>query len=405
ESTGAMPGAVANVDTNLATSSPVCTNSFNGDSDASDAFFEFLRNVTSAMNTIDNQTYSACYTNDGASDAETGAKMNGILIYTYQWTGQSDLVMTQTNISFSYAASQTETGEVKENVNVTINATVYNNGSAIANIVKVSFYDGSPGSGNNIANTTIASIAAGASQNATVYWNSLAGTHNISVKVDPDNNITESDETNNNASKFINVSAWQKYYGNVSGNLKLKDQPGNSFKNWTWGSLSGNIFITNVTSLNFSKLQALGRNKSGGIAQNNFSRADVLLNLTPGSSNATGFINNNITQLFSTDGTNPRNTTSFTIYGNIINNVAIVNSTNVTNHTSVENATFITGILWDTTKDDGDGEYGDDSEDFVFISNINVGKTGTVPTSHDYDIAIPSNLKGSGMVYFYAELK
>ncbi len=318
--------------------------------------------------------------------------------------GLPDLAMTQANISFSYASSQVETGDVKENANVNINASVYNNGSGDVSNVKVSFYDGFPGSSNNIANTTIAGIAFGSSQNATIYWNSLAGTHNISVKVDPDNTITESDETNNNASKFINVSAWQKYYGNVSGNLSLKDQPGNFFSNWTWGSLSGNIFITNVSSLNFSNLQALGRNKSGGISQNNFSRADVLLNLTPGSNNATGFTNNNVTQIFSTDGTNPRNTTSFIIYGNTINNVAIVNSTNVIKFASVENTTFLTGVLWDTTWD-SNGNYGDEGEKLVFVTKINVGNTGLLTTPHDYEIAIPSSLKGAGVVYFFVELK
>jgi len=223
--------------------------------------------------------------------------------------------------------------------------------------------------------------------------------------VDPDNTISETNETNNNASKLINVSAWQKYYGNVSGNLSLRDQPGNYFSNWGWAGSEGNVFITNVSSLNFSSLSALGRNKDGTPAQSNFSRADQLLSLTPGNKNATGFANNNITQLFSTDGTSPRNTTSFTVYGRTITNVSIVNSTNVTNFTSVENATFVTGVFWDTTKDDSDGEYGDDGEDLVFITKINVGKTGLVATAHDYEIAVPSSLKGAGVVYFYVELK
>ncbi|MFZ3168477.1 MAG: hypothetical protein WA130_12755 [Candidatus Methanoperedens sp.] len=94
-----------------------------------------------------------------------------------------------------------------------------------------------------------------------------------------------------------------------------------------------------------NNLQALGRKKNGEIAQGNFQRADELLNMTPGSNNATGFINNNITQLFGLNGTAPRNVTSFTVYGRTIDQVAIVNSTNTINYTSVENSTFITGIL------------------------------------------------------------
>ncbi len=55
---------------------------------------------------------------------------------------------------------------------------------------------------------------------AVAYWDpSLIGTHNISVWVDWTNVTWErstTNESNNNNSKFINVSAWQKYWGNVS---------------------------------------------------------------------------------------------------------------------------------------------------------------------------------------------
>jgi hypothetical protein len=79
-STDAMSSAVVNVDADLSS----CANAFDGDSDAANAFFEFYKNVASEMNIYNGRTYSACYTNDGASTANDGAKMNGILIYTYQ---------------------------------------------------------------------------------------------------------------------------------------------------------------------------------------------------------------------------------------------------------------------------------------------------------------------------------
>jgi hypothetical protein len=65
----------------------------------------------------------------------------------------------------------------------------------------------------------------------TGYWNpSLVGTHNISVWADPDDSIYESqvNTTNNNASALINVSAWQKYYGNASGSIALTDRASES---------------------------------------------------------------------------------------------------------------------------------------------------------------------------------
>ena len=318
-----------------------------------------------------------------------------------------DLVLTQDNMSFSYVLSEVENGEVKENVNVTINATVYNSGLGDTSNINVSFYDGPPEPGNNIANATITNISAGSSRNATIYWNSIIGTHNISIKVDPENTLVETDDSNNNASKIINVSAWQKYYGNISGNITLAGQTGNSFINWSWDTNQGNVFISNIPSFDYNNLQALGRKKNGGIAQNNFQRADELLNMTPGSNNATGFINNNITQLFSLNGngTAPRNVTSFRVYGRTIDNVAIVNSTNTTNYISAENSTFITGILWDTTKDNGDGDYGDDGEELVFITGINVGTTVIGNSSHNYETGIPSTIRNEGNVYFFVELR
>ena len=316
-----------------------------------------------------------------------------------------DLVITQDNISFSYIPSEIENGEVKENVNVTINATVHNSGLGDASNINVSFYDGPPGPGNNIANATIINISAGESQNATIYWNSIIGTHNISIQIDPENTLVETDDSNNNASKNINVSAWQKYYGNVSGNINLGDQSGKSFINWIWDTDQGNVLVSNIPSINFSNLQALGRKKNGEISQNNFQKADEILNMTSGNNNATGFLNNNITSLFSPDGTSPRNVTSFTVYRKTIEHVAIINSTNNSNYNSVETYTFITGILWDTTKDNGDDEYGDDGEELVFITRINVGTTGIGNTPHNYETAIPSKLKNEGNVYFFVELK
>ncbi len=341
------------------------------------------------------------YINAIVNNSDSTFNMNWII----NVINKPDLIMALENISFTYVPSEVENGEVKENVNVTINATVYNSGLGDATNINVSFYDGSPGPGNNIENITITNISAGGSQNATINWTSIIGTHDIYIEVDLENSIVEIDDGNNNASKTINVSGWQKYYGNVTGNLVLGDNAGNSFRNWSGEIPRGNVFISNIPSLNFYNLQALGRKKNGEIAQNNFSRADELLNMTPGSNNATGFLNNNITDLFSLNGTSPRNYSSFTVYGRKIDNVALVNSTNTTNFTSVETSPFITGILWDTTKDTGDGDFGDDGEELVFITKINVNQTGLVNSSHNYESVIPSIIRNEGNVYFFVELK
>ena len=347
------------------------------------------------------QTSGLHYINSNVSNSDSMFIMEWIINVLYK----PDLVMNLENISFTYVPSDVENGEVKENVNVTINATVYNNGLGDASNINVSFYDGSAGPDNNIANITIINISAGASQNASINWTSIIGTHDISIEVDPENSIVETDDGNNIASKTINVSGWQKYYGNVTGNLILGDNAGNSFSNWSGEIPRGNVFISNIPSLDFNNLEALGRKKNGEIALDNFSKADELLNMTPGSNNATGFLNNNITALFSLNGTSPRNYTNFTVYGRKINYVALVNSTDTTNFNSVETSPFITGILWDTTKDTGDGIYGDDGEELVFITRINFNQTGLGNSSHNYETAIPSIIRSEGNVYFFVELK
>ncbi len=188
----------------------------------------------------------------------------------------------------------------------------------------------------------------------------------------------------------------------------LAGSAGNNMSTWNWpaGSI-GNLYIVNHSAtINWTALQAPGYNKTGGATTNDFLDADINLGMNAGSNNATGFTNNNITELFSTggNGASARNMTSFTVYGKLISNVPIINSTDMTNHTDVENAIVMTGILWDTSDDNRNGgttgEYDTtDKEDLVFIANIR--------NEHDYKIAIPCapNAAIGGELDFYVELR
>ncbi len=80
---------------------------------------------------------------------------------------------------------------------------------------------------------------------------------------------------------------------------------------------------------------------------------------------------------------NPKNTESFTIFGNTIDNVPIVNSTNT--------SSFITGILWDSSDDSSNGQF-DSSEDIVFITRVNQSSQGKYGI-YDYEISVPANLR------------
>jgi len=111
------------------------------------------------------------------------------------WGNSPDLNLKSSDISFS-----------KENIisgeTVTIYAEIHNIGLINATNAKINFYDGKE----LIGSYTI-DILVGETNTASVEWNipiSL-GTHTIYVKIDEENNISEENETNNNASVEINI--------------------------------------------------------------------------------------------------------------------------------------------------------------------------------------------------------
>jgi len=325
------------------------------------------------------------YTNATGSLIFKGYNINGSLWDGVCEAGLPDLIPI--NISFS-------DNNPDENENITIYATILNNGTVAADNITVQFYDGNCSNGSQInGNVTIPQL--NASQNTTINVSWIAtpiGPHNIYVCVDPANKINESNETNNNLNKTLNVKAWQLYYGEVTGNITLEDNAG--FREYAWNATdNGTIYITDIDdAFHFSALQALGRNTTGGKSTNDFADADANLNMT-------GF-NDSIQALFAVNASAPKQTTTFTIINRQVQNVPYINSTNTSN--------FITGILWDTTNDIN-GEYGiGENESLVFVANINrdaIGKYGT----YDYEIYIPRNLAkqapATDKIQFYAELR
>ncbi|MEA3283115.1 MAG: DUF2341 domain-containing protein [Euryarchaeota archaeon] len=329
------------------------------------------------------------------------------------------------------AISETGSGcHVKENRNIAINVTIANYADEnVTSNFDVSFFDSAGVSGNwsrcfwnstyNVSTDgELGSITTGDPHNTTYitgYWNpSLVGTHNISVWADPANSASESaaNTTNNNASAVINVSAWQKYYGNVSGSIVLSDSASDSLYDWTWSNESdvGYAYIVkNGASINWSALHALGCDSNNALnaSGHDFHDADTNLGMVVGSNNSTGFVDNNITELFG--GGSPSTASfraPFTVYGNLISNVPIINSTIMVNHTSVESANFVTGILWDATSDTN-GYYDATNETLVFVTKIRVAATGLGGAAHNYEFAAPCTLNPvvGGDMDIYMELK
>lgn len=383
-------------------------------------------NVTKTVNsTVGSTIRWRVYAND------TSGNMNASGVFSFI-TANTKPDFQITNITFIYIGdtsdvSETGTGDlVRENANVTVNATVHNyGGDYTENPVYVGFYDGESGQvGRQFANVTLRNATGGTHilQNtdsySVGYWNpSLAGTHNISVWADWTNVTWENsaaNETNNNNSKFVNVTAWQKYWGNVSGNVALASSSGDKMYQWAWSNATdiGYIYFANSgIPVNWTSLHGVGSDRDNDLntSGNDFYEADTALNLKSGIKNATGFLNNNITQLFCSGGSNnATNTTYFIVRGTNITNVPIVNSTNMTDHRNVVNANFITGLLWD--QDSGSGvDYYDGSQNLIFAGKVRPHTSGLpgVTQVHNYEVAIPSALNATigGNIEFYVELK
>jgi len=281
-----------------------------------------------------------------------------------------------------------------ENENITINSTILNNGSGTANNFIVQFFDGLCGSGTQInGNITISQLKGG--ENTTVNITYVAfpvGPHNISVCVDVTNTVAEGNETNNNLTQLLNVKAYNNYYGELSGNVTLDNNLNQT--EYDWAAVDGGnvYFIDADASVDFQSLQALGRNITGQAANTDFSEADTNLNMS-------GF-NDSIQVLWAINASLPKQTTNFTVFGDIIENVPIINSTNSSN--------FITGILWDTSDDSG-GEYDTtDREDLVFIARINRDQAGGFGNA-DYEAHVPVLLRDvnstTSNIQFFVELR
>ncbi|MDA3840399.1 MAG: fibronectin type III domain-containing protein [Patescibacteria group bacterium] len=85
DSGGTVTGANASLDANISTTTPTCTNTYLTGVDSANAFSRFYKDVSSALLAVNSTQYTACYSNNGVGSGTGGAKMNGILSYTYQY--------------------------------------------------------------------------------------------------------------------------------------------------------------------------------------------------------------------------------------------------------------------------------------------------------------------------------
>lgn len=209
-------------------------------------------------------------------------------------------------------------------------------------------------------------------------------------------NITAYDgsATVRTAGSFL-IPAWHILFGNLTGRLALQDEQGSSLLSWDVFETTGsNVYVADSdSSITFSALEALGRTVVGDYVKEDFGEADNLLRMT----NLTDSINASYVLL---DGL-PDATRIFSIFGRDISDVPVVNSSN--------NSFLLSGILWDTDDDSGDGGFDeDDREDLVFITSANVS-THSQYGIYDYEIRIPARLRdyhgGANSVSIYSEIR
>jgi len=160
-----------------------------GDEKANDGIYAnaYVNTTTWGMYTI---TVSANGTVNGGKFAVQAVSAVWALRYP-------DLTLTSSNISFSN--NTPVAGET-----ITISAIISNIGGANSGNASVSFYDGPPASDVEIGEAAI-NIDAGRIDTASISWKATAGEHEIHVVISPFAGDLQSDYTNDEGYKIINV--------------------------------------------------------------------------------------------------------------------------------------------------------------------------------------------------------
>lgn len=142
----------------------------------------------------------------GATLTEVGGRSGpahpGLLTNETDWTATGTYTLGECqNADLSVRSSDIKVSGSKDET--TISATIRNTGTSDAAGVAVRFYV----NGEQLGNDRIVDVPAGGSATATAAWNTkgLKGDFVIRVVVDPNDEVAESDESNNSATKLVPV--------------------------------------------------------------------------------------------------------------------------------------------------------------------------------------------------------
>jgi hypothetical protein len=173
--------------------------------------------------------------------------------------------------------------------------------------------------------------------------------------------------------EYTCTDIWHRFFGNASGTLVLGNE---SVYMYLWNATVVNIFFTDSdANVSWDSLQAIGRTTTNTSSSNDFLELDAAFNLT--------HLKDNITRMYSTDGTNPKETRDYAIFGREINLIPVANSTDLA-------TVFRTGILWDMSG--GGTEYSSDyNQSTAWMVKVN-SSTSDVYGTYDFLVQLPYTL-------------
>jgi hypothetical protein len=204
-------------------------------------------------------------------------------------------------------------------------------------------------------------------------WSPEPGPFRFNITADPNDNIKETDETDNSASDLLDVSSYQTFYGGTDLTLRLGAQE-DDLRVFNQQIAKGNLHFADTDSdIAFSDLEPV---------DSNFQEADNALNMRGH--------NDSIQEEFDPD----RNKT-FEIAGEQ-KTAPVINSSS--------NGNFKTGIFYDSSE----GTPFDGTQSIVFVSEIQDSVEGEYGI-YDYEARIPALLReqegSNDMIDIYAEIE
>jgi len=201
-------------------------------------------------------------------------------------------------------------------------------------------------------------------------------------------------ENNHLGCEYSCSGLWHRLFGNTSGTIYLTDNDsGTNVYMYKWeGATALNVYFADTDAfIHWDKLQALGKTTSNTSSTTDFIELDNALG-----SNA---YYDNITITYSTDGSTPRETYNYTVYGTPVNYVPVANS-------SSSPTIFKTGIMWDSA--DGGTEY-DGTQTTVWVVKAEPTAQSDKYGVYEYLAQIPYLLASSegatNTITIYVELQ